>query len=156
MSSIKENNRQKIKGDFSKKRIAIARSEYNGEITGALLKSCVAALCEHGVKASNIKTFEVPGAFELPYVCQKISKTKKFHAIITIGAIIRGETPHFDFIALGAVKGIMDVSLKFDVPIVFGVLTVNNIKQARDRIKNGRRGDKGVEAAKTALKLLKL
>ncbi|MBN1258946.1 6,7-dimethyl-8-ribityllumazine synthase [Candidatus Peregrinibacteria bacterium] len=134
--------------------IAIARSLYNNEITEKLLESCLKELKANGLQDDSIKVVEVPGAFELPYACQKLALFKKYDAIIALGAIIRGETPHFDFIAQNTAQGIMDVSLKFGIPVIFGVLTTNNPAQAKARVKGGKRGDKGKEAARTALKLL--
>ena len=93
---------------------------------------------------------KVPGAFEIPFACQKLIKSSKPHVVIALGAVIRGGTPHFDFIASSCATGIMDVSLKTEVPIVFGVLTTNNLAQAKART------DKGTEAALTALQISNL
>lgn len=96
----------------------------------------------------------VPGAFELPFGCLTLARTKKPDALIALGCVIRGETPHFDFIAKQCAAGIMDLNLKLELPIAFGVLTTDNLKQAKDRSKGGRRRDKGVEAAQTVLQLI--
>ena len=135
-------------------RIAIVQSAYHADITDALEQSCRAELTRHGVRPANIKTFSAPGAFELPYFCSRLAKTQKFDAIIALGCIIRGQTPHFDFIASAAAFGIMEVSLQQQVPVIFGVLTVNNLRQAKDRICGGKHGDKGLESARAALETL--
>jgi len=134
--------------------IAVVRSLYNREITDKLLESCLKELTAGGLRADSIKVVAVPGAFELPYACQKMILLKKFDAVVALGAVIKGETPHFDYIALNTARGIMDVSLKFGIPVIFGVLTTNSLSQAKARIKGGKRGDKGKEAARAALKLL--
>lgn len=135
-------------------KIGIVVSQYNPEITETLLESCRDELVERGVLLKNIQVIETRGAFELPYACQQLAKSKNADAIIALGAIIKGETPHFDFIAFGVAHGIMEVSLKFDLPVIFGVLTPNNMRQAKARIRGGSKGDKGIEAALTALQAL--
>jgi len=137
-------------------KIAIAVSEYNPEITHSLLKSCQEELMIRGVLTKDIYVVNVPGSFELPYVCKQLAEADKFDAIIALGAVIRGETPHFDYIAFASAHGIMEVGLKHEIPVVFGVLTTENLKQAKARIQGGNRGDKGVEAALTALKMIHL
>jgi 6,7-dimethyl-8-ribityllumazine synthase len=153
LSSIRNN----IKGDIVAKkgiRIGIIKSVYNSGITDVLESGCIKELEKAGVAKKNILTIEVPGAYEIPFGCQKLAMTKKCDAIIAIGAVIKGQTPHFDFIAKSAAMGIMDVSLKMNIPIIFGVLTTNNIAQAKARIQGGSRGDKGAEAARAAIKVL--
>jgi len=155
MSDIKKNLDFGSKADPDSK-IGIAVSRYNPEITQPLLKSCVKTLIDQGMKEKHIQVIEVPGAFELPYACQKLALTKQFDALITIGAIVKGGTPHFDFVAEAATKGVVEVSLKHNIPIIFGVLTTNDQEQARDRIHGGKHGDKGIEAALTALRMATL
>lgn len=154
MSSIKKN----IKGKNVKARkgakIGIVKSIYNSEITNALLESCIYELKKSGVNEKNICIMDVPGAYEIPLGCQNMIKSKKIDAIIAIGAIIKGQTPHFDFIAKSVAMGIMDVILKTNIPIIFAVLTTNNINQAKARIKGGKCGDKGIEAALAALQMI--
>ncbi len=137
-------------------KIGIAASQYNTEISNTLLESCQDELVDRGVAIKNIDVLRVPGAFELPLACKKMADSKKYDAIIALGAVIRGETPHFDFIAFEAAHGIMKISLKYTIPVIFGVLTTDNLKQAKARIRNGNKGDKGVEAAITALEMLHL
>ncbi len=155
MSLIKKNIKVGIKAKKST-RIGIVKSTYNSNITDALESSCVKELKKAGVSEKNIKSIEVPGAFELPFSCQKMAKTKKFDAIIALGAIVKGETPHFDIIANACAYGIIEASLRTGTPIIFGVLTTNNLAQAKVRIKGGKRGDKGVEAALTTIKMINL
>ncbi|MBI5422010.1 6,7-dimethyl-8-ribityllumazine synthase [Candidatus Peregrinibacteria bacterium] len=137
-------------------RIGIAMSRYNTEITSALLNSCFQTLLQHGMDENRIQVVEVPGAFELPYACQKMALSKKFDALIALGAIVRGGTPHFDYVAEAATQGVLKVGLKHHIPIIFGVLTTDNQEQALDRIQGGKNGDKGVEAALTALRMATL
>lgn len=155
MSNIKKHLKSDVKAKKNAK-IAIAVSQYNPEITNTLLKSCTDELIKRGVLKKNIRKVDVPGAFELPYACQRLAISKKFDAIIALGCIVKGETPHFDFIAFAVSQGIMDISLMHKVPVIFGVLTTENLRQAKDRTKGGKRGDKGVEAALTALKIMNL
>ena len=152
---MKTNLHSNVKAPKSTK-IAIAVSEYNPEITHPLLQSCQEELVLRGVLAKGISVVNVPGAFELPYACDKLAGSKKSDAVIALGAVIRGETPHFDYIAFAAAHGIMEVSLKHELPVVFGILTTENLKQAKARIQGGNRGDKGVESAITALKMIHL
>ena len=146
MSSIKKNIAGKKVKVKSGAKIAIVQSTYNKEITDVLFKSCLEELKKGGVREKNIHHLRVPGAWEIPFACQQAAK-KRPDAIIAIGAIIKGETPHFDFIAKQVSGAIMNLSLKLDIPIIFGVLTILNLTQAKARIKGGRRGDKGLEAA---------
>ena len=153
MSSIKENIKGKKLSAPKDVKIGIVKSEYNSGITDVLLKSCLQELKKSGVNEKNIKIMEVPGAYEIPYVCQKMALSKKYGVIIALGAVIKGETPHFDFIANSCANGIMDTMLKTNVPIIFGVLTTNNLPQAKARTKGGKVGDKGVESAQAAIKM---
>ena len=136
-------------------RIGIAVSSYNEDITSRLLKSCIKELNLRGVAENNIDVITVPGVFELPYTCKKLAGSGMYDAVIAIGCIVKGETPHFDFIAFAVANGIMELNLQ-KIPVIFGVLTVNNIAQAKDRIKGGKRGDKGVEAAIAAIEMINL
>ena len=150
MSSIKKNIAGKKFTARKGLRVGIVQSQYNAKISETLLKSCQKTLLEAGVLEKNIQLISVPGAYEIPYACQKLIKAKNPHVVVALGAVIKGGTPHFDFIASSCAQGIMDVSLKTEVPIVFGVLTTNNPAQAKART------DKGTEAAQTALQISKL
>lgn len=132
----------------------IVVSEWNHEITGALLEGALEALGKSGAKEQNIHIIYVPGTFELPFGAQRVAKELKPDAVICLGCVIQGETRHFDFICQAAADGIMNVSLKHELPVIFGVLTTNNLEQAQDR-SGGKHGNKGFEAGITALKLIK-
>ena len=135
--------------------IGIVISDWNDEITNNLLNGAVETLLEHATDEKDILIEHVPGAYELPFGAKALIDRKKFDAIICLGCIIQGETRHFDFIADAVANGIMKVSLDEEIPVIFGVLTTNNIEQARER-SGGRLGTKGVEAAITALKMAAL
>jgi 6,7-dimethyl-8-ribityllumazine synthase len=138
------------------KRIAIAVSEWNESITSALLQGTYDTLVQYGVAPDDIDIRYVPGSFELPLAARRATlSTKRYNAIICLGCVIQGETRHFDFICAAAAQGIMDVMLKFNIPVVFGVLTTNTLEQAQERA-GGKHGNKGVEAALTALKMMSI
>ncbi len=136
-------------------RIGIIVSEWNYEITNALKEGAINTLLENGVIEKDIKVNYVPGSFELPLGAQYLCEEKTIDAVIAIGCVIQGETRHFDFICDAVANGITNVSLKYNKPIIFGVLTPNNLQQAQDRA-GGKHGNKGVEAAITVLKMLTL
>lgn len=138
-----------------KKRIAIVASRFNNEITDRLLKGCLSELLKSGVKKENISVAWVPGAFEIPIVAQELILRKKCDGVIALGAVIRGETPHFDYVCDGLVQGIMKLQLKFRKPVAFGVLTTNTDKQAMER-SGGKQGNKGRECAQVVLQILNL
>lgn len=138
------------------KKIAIIQSEWNNEITDALTEGAKSTLIEAGVKAANVKVYKVPGSFELPLGAKLIlEKEDELDAVICVGCIIRGETSHFDFVAQGVTYGVQNLNLQFGKPVVFCVLTDNNIEQSKAR-SGGAHGNKGVEAAATALKMIQL
>lgn len=138
--------------DFS---IAVLVSEWNQEITGNLKTGAVDTLLKHGVQPANIVVQYTPGSYELPSAAQLMAITRKYDAIIVLGSVIRGETPHFDFVCHAVAQGAMDVSLKHHLPVILGVLTDNNLQQALDR-SGGKYGNKGVECAIAALKMIHL
>ena len=133
----------------------IVVSEWNSEITGALLEGAVKTLEEQGAKEENILIKHVPGSFELTLGAQLMAENADLDAVICLGCVIRGETPHFDFICQGVTYGITDLNMNYNMPFVFGVLTTDNMEQALDRA-GGRHGNKGVEAAITAVKMVAL
>lgn len=137
--------------DNQKLRIAIVKSLYHKDLTQSLEKSCRGYLLASCVK--NITTFEVPGAWEIPLIVKKIAETKKFDGIITFGIIIKGETYHFELLANECARALMNISLKFNIPITFEILTTYNLEQAKKRSIG--KYNKGVEAAKALLKTLK-
>jgi 6,7-dimethyl-8-ribityllumazine synthase len=146
-----------IEGQFivSGKTIAIVATRFNGFIVESLLAGAVDALTRHGVPHSDLRKIYVPGAFELPYVVKKIATSGKVDAIIALGAVIRGSTPHFDYVAGECAKGVAAVSVQQELPIAFGVLTTDTIEQAVERA-GTKAGNKGAEAAMVVLELLSL
>ena len=133
-------------------KIAIVVAEWNEEITSALAKGAYETLIKHGVSEKNIDIKHVPGAYELPLGAQLCLESKNYDAVICVGSVIRGETEHFTFVCESAAQGIKDVGLNYNKPVVFCVLTDNNIEQSRAR-SGGVHGNKGDEAAITALKM---
>jgi 6,7-dimethyl-8-ribityllumazine synthase len=133
----------------------IVVSQWNSSITKALLKGALAALKKHGVPDNNIIVKHVPGSFELPFGSQLIQETQQTDAIICLGCVIQGETPHFDYICNAVSEGIMNLNLKYSKPFIFGVLTCTNRQQAIDR-SGGIMGNKGEEAALTAISMVAL
>ncbi len=136
-------------------KITIVVSRWNEEVTGALLNGAKQALAEAGVATNNIAIQYVPGTYELALGAQYAAQINATHAVITLGCVIQGETRHFDFICEAAANGIMEVGLKYNKPVIFGVLTTNNQEQALARA-GGKHGNKGIEAAATALQMLAL
>src|SRR5574344_574470 len=136
-------------------KFCIVISRFNDFIGAKLLSGAVDELKRHGVKDENSDVVKVPGAFEIPIVAQKCAVSKKYNAIITLGAVIKGSTPHFDYIAAELSKGIASVSLQTGVPILFGVLTTDNIEQAMERA-GTKSGHKGSDAAKSAIEMVNL
>jgi len=135
-------------------RIGIVVSRFNEFITEQLTKGALAKLEERGCPLENIQVVRVPGAWELPLVAKKLA-SRGYHALIALGAVVRGDTPHFDYVAGGASDGLSRVSLETGVPIAFGVLTADNMQQAMDRA-GGKSGNKGAEAADVAIELANL
>ena len=134
--------------------IGLVVSKWNEKITESLFNGAFTTLTEFGVKANNIKRIDVPGSFELVFGSKKMIQAR-VDVVIAIGCVIKGETEHFDYICQSVSKGIIDLNINFDTPVVFCVLTDNNIQQSVDR-SGGKHGNKGVEAAITALKLANL
>ena len=135
------------------KRIGIVVSEWNDQVTEALLAGAVDILKSQGIKDDNLLVKYVPGSYELSLGAQYLASEKKIDAVICLGCVIQGETRHFDFICDAVANGITNVSLKYNKPVVFGVLTTNTAQQALDRA-GGKHGNKGEEAAFTAVKML--
>ncbi|WOC40347.1 6,7-dimethyl-8-ribityllumazine synthase [Polaribacter sp. HL-MS24] len=133
-------------------RFGMVVSEWNPEITKNLEKGALEAFIDCGVLKENIISWEVPGSFELVYGCKKMIESEKVDAIIAIGNVIQGETKHFDFVCEGVTQGIVDLNLKYDVPVIFCVLTDNTKQQSIDR-SGGKLGNKGIECAVAAIKM---
>lgn len=145
--------RGKISGRDVK--IAIVLSLFNEFIGQKLLEGALACLKENNVDEENIDIVKVPGAFEIPLTSERLASLKKYDAIICLGAVIRGDTPHFDYVAGVASNGILQVSLKYSLPVIFGLLTTNSLEQAVERA-GGKHGNKGRDAAVTALEMADL
>ncbi len=146
-----------VEGNFSAdgKKIAIVISRWNQFIVEKLLDGALDALRRHEVKMDDVLVAYCPGAFELPLAVQKLAATGKYDAIIALGAVIRGATPHFDYIAAEVTKGLATVSLKTNIPCIYGVLTTDSIEQAIERA-GTKAGNKGFDAAMAALEMLSL
>lgn len=150
-------NIRTIEGDFSptNANFALIVARFNGFIVDSLLAGAIDALTRHGVSDTNLTVIKVPGAFELPLVAKRVAETGKYDAIIALGAVIRGSTPHFDYVAGECAKGLGQVGMNQDLPVVFGVLTTDTIEQAIERA-GTKAGNKGADAAMTALELCSL
>ncbi|WP_027329994.1 6,7-dimethyl-8-ribityllumazine synthase [Marinimicrobium agarilyticum] len=146
-----------VEGDFaaSKGRYALLVSRWNSFVVESLKEGALDTLRRHGIKDDQVTLYYAPGAFEFPLVAQRIAAKGEFDAIIALGAVIRGGTPHFDYVAGECTKGLAQVSLNANVPVTFGVLTVDTIEQAIER-SGTKAGNKGVEAATTALEMVSL
>ncbi|MDV7213801.1 6,7-dimethyl-8-ribityllumazine synthase [Azotobacter beijerinckii] len=146
-----------IEGTFTatKGRYALVVGRFNSFVVESLVQGAIDTLVRHGVEQSELTIVRVPGAFEIPLVAQKVAQRGEFDAIIALGAVIRGGTPHFEYVAGECTKGLAQVSLQFGVPVAFGVLTVDSIEQAIER-SGTKAGNKGAEAALSALEMVSL
>jgi 6,7-dimethyl-8-ribityllumazine synthase len=145
----------KSKLNLTKKKFSIIVAEWNEDITEPLFEGAYQALVQLGVKKSNITRKNVPGSFELPLAAQWEAEKKEIAAVICLGCVIQGDTPHFDYVCQGVTYGIMKVSLNTNKPVAFGVLTTLNKQQAIDRA-GGKLGNKGEEAALTVVRMLEV
>lgn len=146
-----------IKADLSAKAktFAIVISRFNEFISSKLLEGCVDTLTRHGAQEGALEIVWVPGAFEIPLLALKLAKSKKYDAVICLGTVIRGATPHFEFVASEAAKGVAKVSLDTGVPCIFGVITADNLEQAIERA-GTKDGNKGRDAALSAIEMANL
>jgi 6,7-dimethyl-8-ribityllumazine synthase len=133
--------------DGKRRSVAIVAARFNGEITNRLLQSALDELEDAGVRLESVTVMPVPGAFELPLAAMALAKTRRYTCVVALGCVIRGETPHFDYVASEAASGLQLAALETGVPVAFGVLTVDSIEQAEARVA------KGAEAARTALEM---
>jgi 6,7-dimethyl-8-ribityllumazine synthase len=148
---------KKIKGNFdgTGTRVGIVVSRFNHFLTDKLLEGAVDCLERHGVKDSDIKVYYVPGAMEIPQTVAKVLKKKKFDAVICLGCVIRGATPHFEYVAGQSVSGLASLALSSDIPILNGIVTTENLEQAIERC-GTKAGNKGWDAAMGALEMINL
>ncbi len=139
--------------DASDMNIGIVVAEWNRHITEKLLEGACNTLEKHGVKPENIIVKRVPGSFELTFAAKRLADTKDIDAVIALGCVVKGDTPHFDYVCSGVTQGITELNLMYDIPFIFGLLTTDNMQQAEDRA-GGKYGNKGDEAAVTAIKMI--
>lgn len=137
------------------RKFGIIASRFNDFMTNRLLEGCTDTLLRHGVKENDVEVVWVPGAFEIPVLAQRMAKSKKYDAVICLGTVIRGSTPHFDYIASETAKGIAHVSFTTGVPTIFGIITADSIEQAIERA-GTKEGNKGRDAALSAIEMANL
>lgn len=135
-------------------RYAIVAARFNAFIVDRLLQGALQTLKACGAADESIGVYRVPGAFEIPLACQKLAQTGRFDAVIALGCVIRGDTPHFDYVCSESARGIAEVALKFDLPVINGILTTDNSAQAEARVDTGAGNNKGVDAARAAMEVL--
>lgn len=141
--------------DAEGKRFALVVSRYNDFVGNRLVSGSKDCLIRHGADPEAIEIFKVPGSFEIPLTARRVAESGRFDAVVCLGAVIRGETPHFDFVAGQAARGVNQVSLETDVPVVFGVITTDTLEQAIDRA-GARTGNRGAEATLAAVEMASL
>ena len=148
---------QRIEGDFSTPvgRIALLASRFNDLVVSRLIEGARDALLRHGVEEVDLVLIRVPGAFELPLTADKLAASGRYAAIVALGAVVRGDTAHFDYVAGGAANGLMQVALDHGLPVGFGLLTTDSMEQALDRA-GGKSGNKGADAALAVIEQLNL
>ncbi len=143
-----------IQGDLSGKglKFGIVAARFNDFITSRLLDGAIDALQRHGVAESDIEILKVPGSYEIPFAARMLAQSKKYNAIICLGAVIRGATPHFEYVSAEVSKGVASVSMEMGLPVIFGVLTTDTIEQAIERA-GAKSGNKGWDAALSAIEM---
>ena len=139
--------------DASGMSVGIVVAEWNRNITEKLLEGACNTLERHGMKPENIYVQRVPGSFELTYGAKMMAEKLDVDAVIVLGCVVRGDTPHFDYVCSGVTQGITELNVKYDIPFIFGLLTTDNMQQSEDRA-GGKYGNKGDEAAVTAIKMI--
>ena len=146
-----------IEGDLQARdyRFAVLASRFNEFVVDALVKGAVDALRRHGASDKQVEIVRVPGAYDMPLVARKLAQSRRYDAIVTVGAVIRGQTAHFDYVAGECASGLARVSAETGVPVAFGVLTTETAEQAMDRA-GGKAGNKGAEAAASAIEMINL
>ena len=148
---------KKFEGNFNGQgvKIAIVAARFNEFITSKLIGGAEDILKRHEVQDDDINLFWVPGAFEIPLIAKKLAQSKKYDTVITLGAVIKGSTPHFDYVCAEVSKGVAHVALETEIPVIFGVLTTNSIEEAIERA-GTKAGNKGADAAMTAIEMINL
>ena len=139
--------------DASEMSIGIVVAEWNKLITEKLLEGACNTLEKHGVKEENILVERVPGSFELTFGAKHLAENHNLDAVIVLGCVVRGDTPHFDYVCMGVTQGIAQLNANYDIPVIYGLITTNNMQQAEERA-GGRLGNKGSECAVTAIKMV--
>ncbi len=140
----------------NKIKIAVVVSEFNTEITSKLQEGAISTLLKNEVLEENIKLIQVPGAIEIPLIAKVLAQKNKYSAIICLGCVIRGETTHYDYVCQQVSYGCQKIMLEFSLPVIFGVLTTENEKQAFARLDESKEGHKGIDAANTALQMISI
>ncbi|TDT37099.1 6,7-dimethyl-8-ribityllumazine synthase [Halospina denitrificans] len=150
-------NIRTIEGDFTncQGRYALVVGRFNSFVVESLVDAAVDTLQRHGIDNDSITIYRVPGAYEIPLAAQRVARSGNYDAVLALGAVIRGGTPHFDYVAGESASGVTNVSLNTDLPVVFGVLTLDTIEQAIERA-GTKAGNKGADAAMTALEMVSL
>jgi len=138
--------------DAKGKKFGVVISRFNEFITSKLLGGAIDSFLRHGGNESNLEVFWVPGSFEIPATAKKVAESKRFNAVICLGCVIRGETPHFDYVSSEVAKGVAQVGMESSVPVIFGVLTTDNLEQSIERA-GTKSGNKGAEAVESAIEL---
>ena len=138
--------------DAKGKKFGVVISRFNEFITSKLLGGAVDSFVRHGGNESDLEVFWVPGSFEIPATAKKVAESKRFNAVVCLGCVIRGETPHFDYVASEVAKGVAQVGMESGIPVVFGVLTTDNLEQSIERA-GTKSGNKGAEAVESAIEL---
>lgn len=149
---MKDNKFATIKIRNKNIKIAVIQARFNQKITDSLNLGAIKALKESGIKQENIDIYQVPGSFEIPIKCLSLAMQKKYTGIVVVGAIIKGETPHFDYVAKAVTDGVLKVMLEENIIITFGIITANNLKQAKNR--SGDESNKGYEAGMSLIEML--
>jgi 6,7-dimethyl-8-ribityllumazine synthase len=153
--ALRTQQTERVTGDFTGSRVAIVVARFNENVTEKLLEGALETLRDHGLGDGQIRVFRVPGAFEIPLAASRLAAANEFDAILCLGAVVQGETLHHEYINAEVARGIMELGLEWDLPILFGVLTCRTMEQALERA-GGKAGNKGTETALAALEMITL
>jgi len=155
LKAMRRSEDEKSASSATGRRFAVLATRWYDEVVDGLIAGALDAFREHGALESDVELFRVPGAFEMPLAAQKAAETGRFDGVVCLGAVVRGETPHFDYIAGEAARGLADVARKTGIPVGFGILTCDTLDQARERSGPGH-GNKGAEAARAVVDMIAL